>query len=200
MQIIDISQELFSAPVYPGDPEPKLQRISRIELGDSCNLSAIYACLHNGTHADAPLHFIEDAQAIDEVPLEKFIGPCKVIEVDKGPITGAYVERFFPRNCKRLLVKSKGKAWLMGNAADEVAQLGIELYGTDSQSIGTSGAQREPHTSLLGNNIAILEGLDLSKVVTGDYFLFAPPLKIAGSDGSPVRAVLISGYIFWSGK
>lgn len=198
MKITDISRDLLHTEIYPGDPEPKSEFVSVIGDGSECNLSTLFTCVHTGTHADAPLHFIDGGDSVDKLPPEPFIGPCKVIEVPGGAITGEYVNDFFPQDCERLLIKGGGEAYFMGSAAQEAAALGISLIGTDSLSVGTKGAQTEPHRAFLSAGIAVLEGLDLSGVEAGDYFLFAPPLKIGGAEGAPVRAVLISDYIFWS--
>ncbi|MBQ2774820.1 MAG: cyclase family protein [Clostridia bacterium] len=198
MKIIDISRDLLNTEVYPGDPEPESKFVKVIGDDSDCNLSTLFTCVHTGTHADAPLHFIEGGKTVDELDLERFIGPCKVIEVPHGAITGEYVNDCFPQDCERLLIKGDGEAYFMGSAAEEVAALGIRLLGTDSMSVGTSGAQVEPHRAFLSAEIAVLEGLDLSDVVPGDYFLFAPPIKLGGLEGAPSRAILISDYIFWS--
>ena len=100
MQIIDISRDITSCALYPGDPEVKLDVVSTLTGGDSCNLSAIYTGLHNGTHADAPLHFIDGGDSIEKADLSVFIGECHVIEVPVGPITGEYVNKYFPADAK----------------------------------------------------------------------------------------------------
>lgn len=199
MNIIDISKDLITAEVYPGDPEPRLEKIREIEKGAEYNLATVFMGLHNATHIDAPLHFLDDGNDISSVDPTAFIGPCVVVEVPEGIITGAVVERYFPRNTKRILIKSKGKAFLHETAATELAYLGYYLVGTDSQTIETEESGGRTHRALLMDNIAILEGLDLSKVQEGDYFLVAPPLKIDGAEAAPCRALLISDYIFWSG-
>ncbi len=200
MDFIDISRDLLSSPVYPGDPETSAEQIREIASGDECNLSAVYACVHTGTHADAPLHFIDGGASIDTVPLDSYIGPCTVIDVREGVITGEFVNRHFPRGCERLLIKGGGKAFFMDSAADEAVALGIKLIGTDANSIGYSGNQIKPHKAFLSNGVAILEGLDLSGVEPGNYYLIAFPVKLGGLEGAPVRAVLATGYIFWGGK
>ena len=200
MNIIDISNDLLTAEVYKGDPVPEMERIK--EIGDSCayNLSVINACLHNGTHVDAPLHFIEDGEGIDGYELEKFIGPCKVITMLPGMITGQTVEDYFPRDCKRILIKSNGKAFLHYTAAEVMALYGYELIGTDATTVEADGEDGATHRALLRGNIAILEGLNLSAVENGEYFLISPPVKISEAEASFARALLISDYIFWSKK
>lgn len=200
MELIDISRELLTAPVYPGDPFPELRFVSRIEDGADCNLGVVETCLHTGTHADAPLHFIPDAPAIDDVELASFIGPCRVIAAPAGEITGEFVNLHFPRACERLLIKSGGKAFFMDSAAQEAAALPLKLIGTDSLSIGRKGDQIRPHRAFLSKNIAVLEGLMLDHVPPGDYFLMAFPLKIWDAEAAPVRAVLLKGHLFWGGK
>lgn len=200
MQIIDISRDIMTTEIYPGDPVPKMQLINRMDMGDECNLTAIYTGLHCGTHIDAPLHFLEDGAEINRFPLELFVGDCTVIEVPAGPITGEYVENKFPRSKPRLLVKSSGEAWFMESAAFSAVENGVKLLGTDALSVGTSGAQGGTHRAFLGADVALLEGLDLSEVEPGDYFLVAQPLKIKGAEASLTRAILIKDYIFWSGR
>ncbi len=197
MEIIDISKGIFSAEVYPGDPEPSKQNFQAIEKGDGCNLNAYFACCHAGTHVDAPLHFVEDGMAIDEMSLVPFIGPCRVLDVPPGPITGEYVENSFPRGVRRLLLKSEGEAYFLDHGAQAAANLGIMLIGTDSLSVGTSGNQIAPHKAFLNKNIALLEGLDLTGVSVGSYFLIAPPVKLEGLEAAPTRALLIKGDFHW---
>ncbi len=197
MNIIDISRTLLKTIEYPGDPKSRHEQVRTIEDG-GCNLSAVYACVHTGTHADAPCHFIDGGETIEEADLSKFIGPCTVIEVPQGVISGEYVNRFFPKDCERLLIKGNGLCHFMDSAAYEAVELGIKLIGTDADSVGRAGDQTEPHRAFLRNGVAILEGLDLSKVAPGNYFLMAAPVKMGAVDGAPVRAVLVDDYILWN--
>ncbi len=200
MRIIDISRDLLNSPIYPGDPAPKSAWVHQIAQGADCNLSTLFACVHTGTHFDAPLHFIEGGGGIETLDPQAFIGPCSVIELRPGEITGEDVNRLFPRGCERLLLKSAGQAFFMDSAAEEAAALGYRLIGTDALSIGSSGNQIKPHKAFLSADIAVLEGLELSEVQPGDYFLFAAPVKLGGLEGAPARAFLIADYIFWGGK
>ncbi len=200
MKIIDISKKFFSCDVYPGDPEPSAEYFCSIDEGAKCNLSVIKSGAHTGTHVDAPLHFIDGGDSIEKMPLEAFIGPCYVLEVPPGVITGDYVDRKFPRNCKRLLIKSGGKAFFMDSSAEEAVDRGVELIGTDALSVGSKGNEVSPHKAFLGAGVAILEGLDLSQVKEGEYFLFAAPVNYDGIEAAPARAVLVEDYIFWSKK
>lgn len=198
MEIIDISRKFFQSDVYPGDPKPEAEILSEIGENSDCNLTAVHACSHTATHADAPLHFVDGGKAIDELPLEPFIGPCRVIEVPDGVITGEYVDKYFPKKCERLLIKGNGKAFFMDSSAQELADRGLLLIGTDSLSVGCKGNQTGPHKAFLLGGVSVLEGLDLSKVNAGEYFLIAPPVCYDGLEGAPVRAVLVSDHIFWS--
>lgn len=200
MKIIDISRDILTAEVYPGDPEPRTQPYLKMEEGDECNLTALYMCLHNGTHIDAPNHFIEDGATVETLELERFIGECTVIEVPAGAIHGAYVDDHIPEGCERLIIKSNGKAYFSDSGAFALASLGVKLVGTDANSVGTHGAQVAPHRAFLGNDIPLLEGLNLEDVTPGKYFLIAPPLKISGVEATPTRALLISDYLFWGKK
>lgn len=191
MRLIDISRGFFSSAVYPGDPAPAVTRLAAIDRGDEYNLSAVSACVHTATHADAPLHFFADGAAVDELALRCFIGPCLVLETPPGVITGDAVDRRFPADCSRLLIKGGGRAFFMESAAQELAARGLLLIGTDSLSVGCANNEAAPHKAFLQNGVAILEGLDLSAVTPGNYFLFAPPIKLEGLEGAPVRAVLL---------
>lgn len=200
MKLIDISRKFFSSDVYPGDPNPEFEQIAEIGEESDCNLTVVHACSHTATHADAPLHFIPHGETIDKMPLEPYIGPCTVLQVPDGVITGEYVDRYFPKDCQRLLIKGCGKAFFMDSSAQELAERELLLIGTDSLSVGCKGNQTGPHKAFLQNSVAVLEGLDLSGVKPGEYFLFAPPVLYDGLEGAPVRAVLIEDYIFWSGR
>ena len=197
-RIIDITKDLVKTPPYPGDPVPELSVFSSFANGDSCNMARLTSTLHCGTHADAPLHFIPGGKTINAVPVDRFIGECRVIEVTTERITGDYVDKHFPKGCKRILIKSGGKAYFDKTGAEELAYYGYILVGTDSMSVGSAADQVGPHKAILGENIAVLENLNLTDVKPGKYFLIAPPVKISGVEAAPVRALLLDGYVFWS--
>jgi arylformamidase len=185
MEIIDITQELFSCAVYPGDSSPRFERVREMP-GDMYNLTEIAMCVHNGTHMDAPRHFIADGAAIDELDLDTFFGDCVVAELS-GAVTENALSPFL--QSERLLVK--GNAVITAEAAKTIANSGIRLLGVESQSVGPIDAPLEAHTILLSNGVILLEGLDLRAAAPGSYTLAAFPLKLAGCEGAPVRAVLL---------
>jgi len=140
MEIIDITKGIFSSEVYPGDPEPEKQNFQSIENGDGCNLNGYFACCHAGTHADAPLHFVEDGKAIDEMSMIPFIGPCRVLDVPPGPITGEYVENASScAMCKRLIINA-GIEWVViRNNKDEYTSVNVRdwIYNDDTLGSGS---------------------------------------------------------------
>lgn len=201
MNIIDISKDILKTPVYPGDPEGYIDEIESIKNGGHCNMNAFYTCLHTATHIDAPLHFIDGGETVDKIPLDIFLGECVVVETPPGPITGEYAEDRFPwKSCERLLIKGGGLSYLMESSAYYVNDAGIKLIGTDSASIGIHGTNKAIHNALLGAGTVILEGLDLTNVAPGKYFLVAQPLKISGVEAAPCRALLIEDHLFWAGR
>ncbi len=201
MEIIDISKDLLKTPVYPGDPEGYVDPIQSLRAGDHCNLNSVYTCLHTATHVDAPLHFIEGGETIDKFSPDLFIGECVVVDAPPGPITGAYAEEHFPwQGCERLLIKGNGLSYLMESSAYYIVDSGVKVVGIDAPSIGNHGANQVIHRAILSAGIPIIEGLDLSQVEPGRYFLMAQPLKISGVEAAPCRAVLVKDHLFWSGS
>lgn len=192
MTIYDISRELLSAPVYPDDEKPKLEAVLSMNNGSLYNLSNLHMCVHNGTHVDAPLHFIDDGDSIENVSLDKCIGHCSVIECIE-PLTGQRAEELLPHIKKRLLIKGNGA--ITQSAAFVLKEGGIKLVGVETLSVGDLNAPRAVHVELLSSEIALLENLNLTKVPVGDYYLVAAPLKIKGAEGAPCRAVLLKGII-----
>ena len=189
MRLWDITKELTSAPVYPGDLAPQLTRVQQLDLGDHCNLTNLSLSAHNATHLDAPLHFIPDGDAIDDVPLDACCGVCRVVAFD-GLLLGDEAERLLERHaCERILFK--GDMSIDTSAAYVLADAAPRLIGVEAQSVAAATCTAAVHRHLLGSGVVLLEGLDLSAVPEGEYFLFAAPLKIAGCEGAPVRAVLV---------
>ena len=195
MKIYDISQEVFGCQVNPGDPAPERNVLSSMEKGEVCNLTAFSMCAHNGTHIDAPFHFIRDGKSVDAICLEAFVGMAYVAEhhgIVFGKDAAEIIEKAQVQNpeaAKRILIK--GPAEVSLEAAKVFASSGILLLGNESQTVGPEDAPMAVHQMLLGANIILLEGIRLSGVSEGVYFLSAAPLNLYGADGSPCRAVLL---------
>ncbi|MBR1842755.1 MAG: cyclase family protein [Oscillospiraceae bacterium] len=196
MTIYDISQEVFGCEVYPGDPAPERRLLSSTENGDICNLTAFSMCAHNGTHVDAPFHFLGGGKAIDKMPLESFIGASYVAE-RRGIVTAADAAEILkaarardPESARRILIK--GDAVVSSEAAKVFADEKILLLGNESQTVGPENAPAQVHLILLGADVVLLEGIRLAHVPEGVYLLNAAPLNLSGADGSPCRAVLIA--------
>ena len=198
MKIYDISQEVFSCRVYPGDPVPEKKAISLMEKGELYNLTAFSMCAHNGTHIDAPFHFIRDGKTVDAICLETFVGMAYVAE-HHGIVSSndaiEIIEKAKALNqeaAKRILIK--GPAEVSLEAAKLFASRGVLLLGNEAQTVGPEDAPMEVHQVLLGANIILLEGIRLAEVSEGIYFLNAAPLNLFGADGSPCRAILIDNW------
>lgn len=191
--IYDITQELFSCRVYPGDPKPVCERVLQTANGDICNLTKFSMCAHNGTHVDAPFHFIGDGKTIDQVGLSSFVGDCYV-GTKNGDVSADDAKALLAAAkeagaAERILIK--GEAVVTKEAAEVFAEAGILLLGNESQTVGPLEAPMEVHLILLGKGIVLLEGIELSEVSEGRYFLSAAPLNLGGADGAPCRAYLI---------
>ncbi|MBE7003134.1 MAG: cyclase [Ruminococcaceae bacterium] len=193
MTVLDISQEVFSCQVFPGDPKPEKTALLRVANGDVCNLSAFSMCAHNGTHIDAPYHFIENGRRVDELDAAVFVGDAYVARCE-GDVTAADARGILARAeaenaAERILIA--GRAAVTAEAARVFADVGIRLLGNESQTVGPEDAPAEVHLILLGAGVVLLEGIRLGGVAEGKYLLSAAPLNLGGCDGAPCRAVLI---------
>ena len=196
--IYDISQPLFECEVFPGDPKPEKTELMRMDKGDLYNLTAISLCAHNGTHIDAPFHFINDGNGVDRIALTRFIGPAYV-ETCHGDVSGSDAEQMMERAktldaraWKKILIR--GNATVTAEAAACFAHAGIDLIGSESQTVGPEDAPMAVHLILLRKEIVLLEGIRLAYVPDGVYLLNCAPLNLTGADGAPCRAVLMDLY------
>ena len=180
--IYDLTQELLHAPVYPGDPAPERTPVFQMNEGDLINLSMISMCAHNGTHVDAPLHFIDGGKGILDLPLEVFVGRAEVIDISNR-------EKILASPCKRILLK--GCEEIDREFAELLCKKELLLLGVEGQSVGDG----QVHFSLLSREIALLEGIRLDRVPDGFYTLVAAPLKMEGLEGAPCRAILLDEVI-----
>jgi arylformamidase len=205
MAIHDITPLVSPAlAVWPGDTPMTREVLLDIARGDNITLSTLRATVHLGAHADAPSHYAKDGQAIEHRPIERYLGPCQVIRVDVP--RSARVSKFnLPKNLditeKRALFKTgtypnpnefnSDFAGLEPELVDMLGRRGVTLVGIDTPSVDVFSSKDLPaHAACLRNDMAILEGLDLSRVPQGRYELIALPLKLEGFDASPVRAIL----------
>jgi arylformamidase len=209
MKIYDISVSIHpKLPVWPGDPPVVLERYRQQTEGDASNDSRLACSVHCGTHIDAPAHFIENGATVEQLPLDSLVGSATVVEfsgIDK--ITPHLLEtRQIDTQIERLLIKTKNsKLWsdpehgffpefvaLSAESARWIVNRGIKLVGIDYLSIQMfNDAEPLTHRILLEAGVIILEGLNLQDITAGTYRLICLPLKLAGSDGAPARAILI---------
>lgn len=181
---------MFSCQVYPGDPKPEKQTLSAIENGDLYNLTAFSMCAHNGTHIDAPFHFFGDGKTVEQMELNTFVGDCYVAS-HNGDVTCEDAAAILRKagDAQRILIA--GPATLTAEAAKVFADSEICLLGNESQTIGPKDAPMQVHKILLEREVALLEGVVLTDVTEGHYYLSAAPLCLTGADGAPCRAYLI---------
>jgi arylformamidase len=209
MKIYDISLTVTPAlTVWPGDPPIVLERMVKMEDGAHNNISRIASGVHAGTHVDAPYHFIAGGKTIETLPLESLIGPASVVEIaeDRQLIGAADLRSAgVRRGMERVLLKTgNNRYWLQPglpfqkdfaalnqDGAAYLVECGVRLVGIDYFSIAPFDDSVPTHRTLLGAEIVILEGINLSEVQAGKYDLYCLPVKLGGSDGAPARAILI---------
>ena len=190
MKIYDISQEVFSCAVYPGDPRPEKQMLYATGAGDLYNLTSFAMCAHNGTHVDAPFHFLHNGKTVDQMDLTHFVGSC-FVAWHEGDVTAADAEAILKKSGGPERILIAGKATVTAEAAQVFAAGSLKLLGNEGQTVGPEDAPMQVHLILLRAGIALLEGIVLDEVPEGQYFLSAAPLKLGGADGAPCRAYLI---------
>ncbi|HJH29018.1 MAG TPA: cyclase family protein [Methanosarcinaceae archaeon] len=196
-KIIDISVGISpDMLIYPGDPKPQIETISSIGT-DGAKVSSISFGSHTGTHIDAPSHIFEDGVTIDRIQLDGLVGKALVLDllIKKNVVTGNDIEasyRYFANvsDISILLLKSGNFAYLDRSAADWIIEHGFITVGIDGMSVDAP-SRTSVHKLLLGNDINIVEYLNLCAVGEGVYDFICLPLKIIGCDGAPARAVLI---------
>ena len=190
---------------WPGSATLQIERRRAIERGDSANVSNICMEVHTGTHMDAPLHFLDSHKSIDQMPFDAAIGPARVIEIrDTESIKPEELKQYNIQRGERILFKTQNSqtcwrtdtfvenfVYITKEAARLLADAGVRLIGIDYLSVGGFKQDLvETHRTLLGAEIWLIEGLDLSGVSAGNYDLICLPLKLVQAEASPVRAVL----------
>lgn len=195
-------------PVWPGDPQVSIQRVSKIEEGAIANVSRLEMSVHTGTHVDSPYHFLKDGSTVERLSLKVLIGRAYVIHLDDN------VDRVMPKHLeeagipprtRRVIIRTRNsKQWakeyrpfdkeFVGvdvTAAEYLVKRGVQLIGVDYLSVAPFDSPSPTHLALLKAGVVIVEGLNLGQVGQGRYNFFCLPLKLDKSDGAPARAVLV---------
>jgi arylformamidase len=208
-RIYDVSMPIVTGGlIYPGNPAISITAQQAIAEGGSSNVSRLDFGSHTGTHVDAPKHFFDDGAGVDSIPLEILMGPARLLafgdavtsigetELAAHELTGVTRVLLKTRNSRWLATGSaefhKDYTYLAPDGAEYLARLGVRLVGVDYLSVEQfhSGHHRT-HRTLLGHGIVIVEGLLLNEPPAGDYHFRCLPLKLAGLDGAPARAVVV---------
>ncbi|HLT29026.1 MAG TPA: cyclase family protein [Myxococcaceae bacterium] len=192
------------AAVFPGDTPYRRESLMDWSGGHHLALGTVHTTLHVGAHADAPLHYHPEGAPIDAVDPRRYIGPCQVVFIQAEP-----GERIVPSHLGDTPITAPRVLFATGSFPDpdawrddfnalspelihHLADRGVRLVGIDTPSVDPADSKAlESHQALHARGVAVLEGLVLSHVLPGNYFLVAPPLKLVGADASPVRAVLL---------
>jgi arylformamidase len=208
MPIYDITVSITpDMPLWPGQTGVSLERVSRIEAGANSNSSRLSLDVHNGTHVDAPVHFLPGAAGVESLPLDVLVGAARVIHLPRiGIVTAAHLAGAdIPARTRRLLIRTRNSRLWAGNvkefrkdfaalsedAAGWIVDRGIWLVGVDYLSVAPWKQSRPTHVRLLSAGVVVVEGLNLAGIKPGAYQFACLPLKLVGSDGSPARAVLM---------
>lgn len=208
MKIYDVTVPISeTVPIYEGDPPASVKNESSMAHGDAANVTLLCFGAHTGTHVDAPNHFIEGTRRVEDLELEKLIGPCRVVEIaeEVSAIEPSHIPEL--SGVRRLIFKTRNSAfwnspeagfrtdftYITPEAAQVLANAGLWLIGIDYLSVEKFGSEDfATHKILLEKEIVVLEGVDLREVAAGDYELICLPLKYLGStgDGAPARTIL----------
>ncbi|MDX8430422.1 MAG: cyclase family protein [Candidatus Algichlamydia australiensis] len=207
MEIFDITLTLSkTVPVWPGSKQPEFDQVLNIKNGDPVNVTNMSMSVHTGTHVDAPCHFVKEGASVEELPLDILTGEAVVIELlDHSTLTKKILQNAqIPPKTSRLLIKTRNSDhWkreptefdqtfvaLSLEGAKFLVERGIQLIGVDYLSVATFNELASVHKLLFEASVVVVEGLDLSKIAPGKYNFCCLPLKIAGADGAPARAIL----------
>ncbi len=211
MEIIDITAPVSPRSVmWPGDDPPYHEFTSHTDRGDPSTVSRWSLSAHTGTHVDARMHFIPGGWTIESLELARTVGPCRVVDLThvERRIERADLEAAGVAGQVRVLLKTRnsilellsrsefeeGYVGISREAAEYLVEIGAETVGVDYLSVEPfEDKEFNTHHALLGADLVILEGLLLTDVEPGEYLLVCLPLKLAGSDGSPARAILMRG-------
>lgn len=201
---IDISLQVRAGMVhFPTDPPITLDRVMDVAKGDPATVSLLSLGVHSGTHIDAPAHFLADGAGVETISFDRLLGEARIVQLGDGvSIEPAQLEAVDPRPGERLLLKTRNsEKWKTGRfdpnfvhlsekAAAFLAERKIRAVGIDYLSIGHPDKGLATHLPLFNVGACIIEGLDLSRVAPGAYDLICMPLRLAGADGAPARALV----------
>lgn len=200
---IDISQALNNNLAHWPEDEPfRYETPVTKEKSGSVNIGRITTSTHIGTHVDAPFHFLNDGKRILDLDIERYIGPCKVIDLsDFDEINESAIKTKGISHVERLLIKTslpnkpdrfpEEVSPITADGAAYMQSIGVKLAGVDTPSVDkVSSKDLAGHHALYNYDIYILENVMLDQVEEGDYELIALPLALEEGDGSPVRAVI----------
>jgi arylformamidase len=207
MNIIDISWSISQNMTQYKDRQSVFIEQTHSLKNDGVHLSKVLLDSHTGTHIDAPCHFLPNAQALDQVPLSMYVGPCQVVDCTdiEGNITAEVLAKQQIESDKIILFKTKNSAkgvtdkfdsnfiCITADAAEFLVEKKIKAVGLDYPGLEHHQPGHETHNAFLGNGIGVIEGLRLAHVTPGNYFFCCLPLALQGVDGSPARAILIEG-------
>ena len=205
-RIFDISVPVrTNGLIYPGNPEISIEPQQAISKGAGANVSRIVFGSHTGTHVDAAKHFFDEGQTVDQIPLDRLVGPALLVAVDDSLMSvGAKdLEKLNVEGHKRVLIRTRNSGFLLEpdfhrdytflapDGAEYLVSIGVELVGVDYLSIEQfhSGHHRT-HRTLLEKSVVIVEGLHLWGPPPGEYDFCCLPLRLEGLDGAPARAIL----------
>ena len=194
-------------PTWPGDPELTLERVNKIEEGRNANVSRLDMGVHTGTHVDAPFHFLQDGNTVENLDLNALIGPVQIVQVadEVDFITADVVKKAgLVPGIERVLFKTRNSAYwhestlkfhtdfvgITEDGAQLLVDLGFRFVGLDYLSIAPYKQSRPTHEVFLKREVVLLEGADLTEVQPGIYRLICLPLKLGNTDGSPARVIL----------
>ena len=212
MKIHDVTLTISNSLItYPGDPGIQISRAHSIGEKFSSNLTKIDMGAHTGTHVDAPVHFIEGAPGVEVLDLNVLVGPVLVVDMTQEQSISAenLKSREIDEGVERILFRTRNSEFwesspdefhpdfvgITADGAEWLVKKGIKLVGIDYLSIAPYHKAAPTHTILLKAGVIPIEGLNLSKIKPGRYFLACLPLKIQGSDGAPSRVILIEDLI-----
>ena len=199
-----------SVPVWPGQPDVSLRKASRLDEGDTANVTVLRMAMHTGTHMDAPLHFLQNGGDITTAPTWAMMGAVRVAHLpdDVDGIDRATVETWESQNGalqsgERVFFRTRNsnRDWsqekfhedyvaVLPDAATYLVEKGLRVVGVDYLSVAPFDNPTDTHRILLSNNVWVIEALNLRDVAAGRYEMVATPLPLVGSDASPVRVLL----------